>query len=286
MRSERDLSMESGGLRRPFRIRVRAIVFFLALALCVAVLLFRCQFLVLIDNVFGTQLKPHIAVVDSESDLIAALENDSCILVVSHDWSIEDKFIGEQLTKEIACTQRLGKFPVFLLKPPHPDKDNGESDAMYVLLDRHCGTNGALPRFHRFVKSAGMTFIKSGERIEWIPRVWTFDNLKDIAISYSADGGKGNLSGEWRKLRLGDRIRFLRMPPALANPDYHVPLETRTLYELLIRTGISIEIADFTVDGMPVGRYLEDQSSQDQVFHSLVIDHTDDGCWVRVPKSE
>lgn len=278
--------MDSGGLRRPQETRVRAIVFFLALALFVAVLLFRCRILVLIDNVFGTQLKPQVAVVDSESDLIAALKNDSCILVVSHDWSIEDKFIREQLTEEIACTQKLGQFPVFLLEPPDPAKDNGESDAMYERLNRECGTNRDLPKFHKFVKSAGMTFIKSGDRMEWIPRVWTFDNLKDIAIEYTTNPEKVAVSGEWRKLRLGDRIRFLRMPPEFSRPDYHFPPLVLALYEQLIRTGNPVEIEDFTVDGIPVARYVEHRNAEDPVVHKLLIYFTDEGCWEHFSTNE
>ncbi len=142
------------------------VVLLAALLLTVAFVLFRCQILVLIDNVLGTQWKPQVAIVDSDSSLIDALENDHCILVVSHDWSIEDAILRKQLTEEIACVQRLGRFRVFLLVPSDPEKDNGESAAMHERLDRHCGTNGDLPKFHRFVKSAGMTFIKSGDRLD------------------------------------------------------------------------------------------------------------------------
>lgn len=81
---------------------------------------------------------------------------------------------------------------------------------------------------------------------------------------------------------MGDRIRFLRMPPHFSRPNDHVPPETLALYELLISTGEPIEIDDFLDDGTPVGGYVDRQNADNPVFHGLLIDDADEGCWERI----
>ena len=171
-----------------FRISLRVFLL-LMLLLGMALAIFRCQILVLADNLFGTELVPRIEIVDSDSDLVDALRNDNCILVVSHSWSIEDAIIRKELSNEIACNQRIGRFRIYLLTPTDPSVDNGESEAMSTRLDRLCGTRGDLPRVHWFHKSAGFLFVKSGDKIEWEPHVGTFDNLKTLVQNHPLNGG-------------------------------------------------------------------------------------------------
>ena len=156
----------------------------LILVLGAALAAFRCQILVFADDLIGTELTPKLTIIDSDSDLVNALKNTNCILVVSHEWSIEDAIIRKELSDEIACGRRLGRFNVFLITPTDPTADNGESDAMYARLDKLCNANGNLPKFHWFHNSAGFVFIKSNDKIEWKPHVGTFANLKTLAHNH------------------------------------------------------------------------------------------------------
>lgn len=83
-------------------------------------------------------------------------------------------------------------------------------------------------------------------------------------------------------LKLGDRIRFLRIPPIFSRADYNVDPETVALYALLIATGENVEIEDFTKDGAAMAGYVDRRDPENPVFHSLVIDDIDDDCWIRV----
>lgn len=94
------------------------------------------------------------------------------------------------------------------------------------------------------------------------------------------------MSEEWRNLRVGDRIRFLRMPSKYSEPDYRVPPETLALYTLLISTGDSVEIEDFLDNGVPIAGYVDSRNPDSPEFHSLTIDDIDDSCWVRVSDCE
>jgi hypothetical protein len=91
------------------------------------------------------------------------------------------------------------------------------------------------------------------------------------------------MSQDWRSLRMGDRIRFLRMPSTYSKPEYNVPPDTLALYTLLISTGDVLEIDDFLEDGFPVASYVDRRDSNNPVLHGLLIDEVDDGCWEIVP---
>jgi hypothetical protein len=88
-----------------------------------------------------------------------------------------------------------------------------------------------------------------------------------------------------KDLRIGDRIRFLRMPPKYFDPEYGVPPETMALYELLIATGDTLEVVDF-LDGYPITSYTDNRDPHEPHGHALVIDEIDDGCWELVARSE
>ena len=86
------------------------------------------------------------------------------------------------------------------------------------------------------------------------------------------------MSENWRNLKMGDRIRFLRMPPIFDRHDFHVSQETLDLYELLIATGDAMEIDQF-IDGVPHAGYVDNRIPERPVLHGLAIDDTDEGCW-------
>jgi len=171
-----------------FKISLR-VALAVMLVLAIGMAIFRCQLLVVVDSVFGIERASPIAIIDSDAALIRALETENCLLLVSHDWSIEDTIIRRDLTEAVLCSRRLGEFDVFLISTTDPTADNGNSDAMYARLDNLCGTNGSLPRFHWFHNSAGFVFLKSGDKIEWRNHVGTFSNLKTLALNYPNDGG-------------------------------------------------------------------------------------------------
>ena len=90
------------------------------------------------------------------------------------------------------------------------------------------------------------------------------------------------MSDNWRNLRIGDRIRILCMPPVFSRANYQIAPETLAFYELLISTGEAIEIDDFLDDGTPVASYIDRRKPENPVFHGLMIDDDDAGCWERV----
>lgn len=85
----------------------------------------------------------------------------------------------------------------------------------------------------------------------------------------------------FHELRVGDAIRFVRMPRCALKP--HFPSETSELYTLLISTGDPIQIESMTEDGYPLAGYVDKRDPENPVFHGLVITHEDKGCWERVP---
>lgn len=80
-------------------------------------------------------------------------------------------------------------------------------------------------------------------------------------------------------LKVGDRVRIVRLPPQWETVGYHVPASTRAVYRKLIERGRPLVVREMDERGLPWtwcrirgrGGRLE--------HHALVID---DGCWVRV----
>ena len=86
-------------------------------------------------------------------------------------------------------------------------------------------------------------------------------------------------SEAWKSLRVGDRIRIVRMPSGVDEPGYTFHPETRRLYERLIERGRSLRIAELCDWGLPwIGcRFqLEDGTWE---HHSLAVI---DDSWVRL----
>ncbi|HEX8915770.1 MAG TPA: hypothetical protein VF796_25675 [Humisphaera sp.] len=81
-----------------------------------------------------------------------------------------------------------------------------------------------------------------------------------------------------RPLKVGDRIRIVRLPPDWETAEYKVSREMRSLYRTLIarRRPVTITEIDFDVPWIHCQTREKDGR---KVLHWVVID---DGCWVRV----
>jgi hypothetical protein len=55
----------------------------------------------------------------------------------------------------------------------------------------------------------------------------------------------------WRQLKVGDRVRIVRMPSGVDEPGYRFPAETRRLYERLIERGYPQRIYEIDEWGLP-----------------------------------
>lgn len=86
---------------------------------------------------------------------------------------------------------------------------------------------------------------------------------------------------KWQSLRVGDRIRFVRVPSESLQREFNLPTDTRELYELLVATREAleiIEIQEYDRD-TPVASYEDLRDPTAPISHALVIDDFDDGCW-------
>jgi hypothetical protein len=83
----------------------------------------------------------------------------------------------------------------------------------------------------------------------------------------------------WRSLRVGDRIRFVRVPKEFDRPDFVVQPDTRRLFELLVQRGRAHRIAWIDDWGVP---YIDLQFRVlrgRRIYERLGIL---EDCWVRV----
>jgi len=82
----------------------------------------------------------------------------------------------------------------------------------------------------------------------------------------------------WRKLRIGDRIRIVRMPSGVDEPGYTFHPDTRRLYKMLIARRRSARIFRWK-GGMPWIRCRFQRKDDRWEYHWLAL--TNDS-WVRV----
>src|SRR4051794_3607054 len=87
------------------------------------------------------------------------------------------------------------------------------------------------------------------------------------------------MSESWRDLRVGDRIRFVRMPTEFDGPGYHVHPETRAVYRRLIERRRPVRVYEVDEWGAPWIRCRFKREDASWEHHFLAVNH--DG-WVRV----
>lgn len=83
----------------------------------------------------------------------------------------------------------------------------------------------------------------------------------------------------WRTLRVGERIRIVRVPIEFDQPGYFVDPDTRRLFELLVQRGRSHRIAWIDHSGLPYIALRFRRFRGRRVNEGLGIW---ENCWVRV----
>ncbi|MBN9520545.1 hypothetical protein J0H58_18805 [bacterium] len=84
---------------------------------------------------------------------------------------------------------------------------------------------------------------------------------------------------DWKRLRVGDRIRFVRMPWYTDTPGYTFPPETRRLYKRLIARGRPARVYEIDEYGLPWIRCRFRRRNSVWEHHFLAVN---DDSWVRV----
>lgn len=80
-----------------------------------------------------------------------------------------------------------------------------------------------------------------------------------------------------RTLKIGDRVRVVRLPPIWSTPGYRVPASTVRIYKLIISRRRPVRIDDVDDWGAWVTLLVRERG---RLHHHHVT--LDDGCWVRV----
>lgn len=83
----------------------------------------------------------------------------------------------------------------------------------------------------------------------------------------------------WRDLRVGDRVRIVRLPSDWNRPDWHVDLSTRQLYRKLIARKRSVRVYRVDELGQPWIQGRRRLRVGGWMYWSLAIA---DDSWVRV----
>ena len=85
----------------------------------------------------------------------------------------------------------------------------------------------------------------------------------------------------WRDLRLGDKIRIVRIPALLDEPRYHNGdwEDTLELYRTLIASNLVLTISEIDEFGRPWIEHETRDEDGTEHSHSLAMD---DNSWVRV----
>lgn len=91
--------------------------------------------------------------------------------------------------------------------------------------------------------------------------------------------GRAGSREAWRTLRVGERIRFVRVPAEFDRPGYVVARDTRRLFEHLVRRGRSHRIAWIDAWGLPYIDLRFRRVRGRRINESLGIH---EACWVRV----
>jgi len=83
----------------------------------------------------------------------------------------------------------------------------------------------------------------------------------------------------WRELRVGDRVRVVRMPTGVDAPGYTFHRETRRVYQRLIVRRKPSRVFEVDGSGLPWIRCRFRRKNGSWEYHSLAIN---DDSWVRV----
>ena len=83
----------------------------------------------------------------------------------------------------------------------------------------------------------------------------------------------------WRTLRVGERIRIVRVPIEFGQPGYFVDPDTRRLFELLVQRGRSHRIAWIDDSGLPYIDLRFRRFRGRRMYEGLGLV---EDCWVRV----
>lgn len=87
-----------------------------------------------------------------------------------------------------------------------------------------------------------------------------------------------NMSEAWRKLRVGDRIRIVKLPSGIDAPGYCFPAMTRRLYKQLIARKRSVRVYEI-FDGLPWISCRFPLKNGRWSYHALAVN---DDSWVLV----
>jgi hypothetical protein len=85
----------------------------------------------------------------------------------------------------------------------------------------------------------------------------------------------------WRELRVGDRVRFVRMPTGVDAPGYTFHRDTRRFYQRLIDRRRSSRVYKIDEWGLPWIRCRFRRKNGSWDYHWLAIN---DESWVRVTR--
>jgi hypothetical protein len=86
------------------------------------------------------------------------------------------------------------------------------------------------------------------------------------------------MRNDWKSLRVGDRVRILRLPTLWNHPNYHVDPSTRRLYRRLIARKRSVRVFRIDEFGQP---WIQGRAPRESEWWTLAIA---DDSWVRVKR--
>ncbi len=86
------------------------------------------------------------------------------------------------------------------------------------------------------------------------------------------------MTDDWRQLRVGDRVRIIRMPTDFSRPGYYVHENTVALYQHLIDEGCIVVVTEIDDQGLPRIEF-EWETAEGTEYHGLAIN---DDSWERV----
>ena len=89
------------------------------------------------------------------------------------------------------------------------------------------------------------------------------------------------MTDDWKQLKVGDRVRFVRMPWDADAPGYYFAPETRRLYKKLIARGRPARVYKIDEVGLPWIECRFRRKDGRWEYHWLAIN---DDSWVRVRK--